>query len=116
MIHQNLILEEITMKTLTSAILIITLLTVVGCGKKENPVPEVDLHTAAIMGDLEATQQHIKAGSDLNVKEPTRGSTPLITAAMFGKTEIALALIKAGADINYQNYEGSTALHTAAFA
>lgn len=104
------------MKTSITALLIVTLLIVTGCSKKENPAPEVDLHTAAITGNLEAVQQHIKAGSDLNVKEPTRGSSPLITAAMFGRTEIAMALIEAGADVNYQNYEGSTALHTAAFA
>jgi hypothetical protein len=32
-----------------------------------------------------------------------------------GKTEIAKFLIENGADINFQNNEGSTALHTAAF-
>jgi ankyrin repeat protein len=103
------------MKTLTTAILVVTLLIVAGCGKKENPAPQVDLITAVATGNLEAVQQHIKAGSDLNVKEHTRGSTPLITATVFGKTEIALALIEAGADVNYQNNEGSTALITAAF-
>lgn len=114
MIHQNLILEETTMKTLTTAILIVTLLTVIGCSKKENPAPEIDLHTAAVLGDLEAVQQHIKAGSDLDPKEPTRGSTPLLTAIVFDKTEVAMALIEAGADVNYQNYEGSSPLITAA--
>lgn len=104
------------MKTLTTAMLIIVLLIVIGCRKQENPAPQVDLHTAAVTGNIEAVRQHIKAGTDLNIKESTRGSTPLITAAMFGKTDVALALIEAGADVNYQNYEGSTALHTAAFA
>ena len=115
MIHQNLILEETAMKTVTTAMLIITLLTVVGCSTKENPAPKTDLHTAAATGNLDAVQQHIKAGSDLDKKEPTRGSTPLLTATVFGKTEVAKALIEAGADVNYQNYEGSTALITAAF-
>ncbi len=64
-----------------------------GCRKQENPTPTVDLHVAAAMGGIEAIQQHIQAGSDLDIKEPTRGSTPLITAAMFGKTDVALALI-----------------------
>lgn len=86
-----------------------------GCTKKENPVPEIDLFTAVITDNLEAVQQHIKAGTELNVKEHTRGSTPLLTATLLGKTDIALALINAGADINYQNNEGSTALITAAF-
>lgn len=77
--------------------------------------PSVDLHTATFLGDLDAIQQHIQAGSDLNEREPSMNSTPLISAAVFGKTEVARALIEAGADVNLQNNEGSTALHSAAF-
>ena len=77
--------------------------------------PEVSIHAAALRGDIEAIRQHIHAGSDLNTKEPSAGSTPLITASLFGKTEVVRALIGAGVDVNYQNNEGSTALHTAAF-
>ena len=84
---------------------------------REEPVkpPNVDIHTATLLGDLDAIEQHIKAGTDLNLKEPAVGSTPLISAAVFGKTEIARALIDAGADVNLKNNEGSTALHSAAF-
>ena len=85
---------------------------------KEEAIPEppaIDLHAATFMGDIKAVKQHIQAGSDLNIKEPVMGSTPLITAAVFGKTEVALALIEAGANIDLQNKEGSTALHSAAF-
>jgi ankyrin repeat protein len=102
------------MKTLTTAALITALLIVVGCTRKEIPVPKVDLHSAVVTDNLEVIQQHIEAGSDLNVLEPSRASTPLITAAAFGKTEAAKILIEAGADLNYQNADGSTALHTAA--
>jgi ankyrin repeat protein len=35
--------------------------------------------------------------------------------AQFGKTEMAKVLIEAGGDLNFQNNDGSTALHTAAF-
>ncbi len=77
--------------------------------------PKMDIHAAAFMGNVEMIQQHIKAGSDLNVKEPMGGSTPLISATVFGKTEVAIALIKAGADLNCTNNEGSTALHSASF-
>lgn len=84
---------------------------------EEKPVkaPNMDIHSATLLGDLEAIRQHIQAGSDLDEGEPTMGSTPLISASVFGKTEIARALIEAGADVNLKNNEGSTALHTAAF-
>jgi ankyrin repeat protein len=65
--------------------------------------------------NLEALQQHIRAGSNLNEKDPFGGSSPLITAAVFGKTAMAKTLIEAGADLNFQNNDGSTALYTAAF-
>jgi hypothetical protein len=77
--------------------------------------PTMDIHTATVLGDLDVIKQHIAAGTDLDEKEPTVGSSPLISAAVFGKTEIARALIEGGADVNLQNNEGSTALHTAAF-
>ncbi len=77
--------------------------------------PGMDIHTAALIGDLKVVQQHINAGSDLNSKDKIGGATPLITAAVFGKTQVAKALIKAGADLNLKNNDGSTALHVAAF-
>lgn len=83
--------------------------------KTEVKTPETDIFTATFLGDLESVQQHIQAGSDLNVQEPTMGSTALISASVFGKTDIAIALIKAGANLNIQNNEGSTALHSASF-
>jgi len=113
-------MEGIAMKTLTTAVLVVTLLTFTGCGKQESSQtapkpPSVGLHEAAALGNLEAIRQHIKAGSDLNKKEPSRGSSPLITATVFGETEAARVLIEAGADVNYKNNEGSTPLITAAF-
>ena len=121
----------ISMKTVATATLIATLLIITACGsKQENSTkekeqssvsqkrvkpPSIDILTATLMGDLEAIHQHIKAGSDLDEKEPTVGSTALITASVFGRTQVAKALIEAGADVNIKNNEGSTALHSAAF-
>jgi NAD(P)-dependent dehydrogenase (short-subunit alcohol dehydrogenase family) len=76
---------------------------------------EVGFHDAIVRGDLEAVRELIDAGADLNVREPTGGSSPLFTAATFGQTEAAKALIEAGADLDQQNNDGSTALITAAF-
>ena len=109
-------------------IMAVSILIISSCGGNQQPSdvqsearkelvkpPNVDIHTATLLGDLDAIEQHIKAGSDLNLKEPAVGSTPLISAAVFGKTDIARALIEAGADVNLKNNEGSTALHSAAF-
>ena len=77
--------------------------------------PAQGLHMSVIKNDIESVEKHIALGSDLNIIEPSGGSSPLITAALLGKTEIAILLIDAGADVNFQNYDGSTALHTASF-
>ena len=76
---------------------------------------DVGLHEAIIGADLESVRRLIESGADLNAREPSGGSTPLITAATFGRTAAATALIEAGADLDLQNYDGSTALITAAF-
>jgi ankyrin repeat protein len=101
------------MRTIATVILLLMLFALAGCEKQENPVPKTDLHTAVLTDNLEVIRQHIKAGSDLNVLESTRGSTPLITAAALGRPEAAEILIDGGADLNYKNNDGSTALHTA---
>ncbi|MHC4325538.1 MAG: ankyrin repeat domain-containing protein [Planctomycetota bacterium] len=102
------------MKTLTTALLVVSLLSVAGCRKQENPTPHVSLHIAALQGNVDAIRRHIDAGSDLNEKD-AYGSTPLIIAATFGKTEVARALIDAGADMEITNNEGAAPLHIAAF-
>lgn len=84
-----------------------------GCGK---PAPNISLHEAVLKGNLEAVQQHIAAGSDLDEKAPESGASPLIAAAALGKVEIAKALIAAGANVNHrQTSDGGTPLHAAAF-
>lgn len=83
--------------------------------QSEIKAPGVDILTATFLGDLESIREHVRAGSDLDVREPSVNSTPLIVAAVFGKTDIARALIEGGANVNLQNNEGSTALHSAAF-
>lgn len=114
-----------SVKSMTTLLLLVVLLAPAACqDKKSSPQasaktgskpPQMDMHTAVLAGNLEVIQQHIAAGSDINVKDPFGGSSPLISAAVFGKTDIAKALIEAGASLNFQNNDGSTALHTAAF-
>jgi len=117
--------------TVLVAILLISIMTLSFCGNIDKDAtvdknqssasqtttkpPGTDIHTAVVLGDLKAIEQHISARSDLNIIEPAGGSSPLITAIVLGKTEIAKALIDAGADLNCQNYQGSTPLISAAF-
>jgi ankyrin repeat protein len=82
--------------------------------KKPKP-PEIDIHAAVVSNNIEAIKQHVLAGTDLNLKDPFGGSSPIISAGLFGKIEIVKILVDAGADVNFINNDGSTALHTAAF-
>ena len=84
-----------------------------GCSKPMPP--EISLHDAALRGDVQAIRQHIRAGSDLDEREPGQGTSPLIVAAAFDQVEAAKALIQGGADLNLKNNDGATALMTAAF-
>jgi hypothetical protein len=77
--------------------------------------PKQDIHEAIITNNFEVLKQHIKAGRDINKKEPMGGSTPIMTAVTFDKPEMVKALLKADVDLSIQNNDGSTALHTAAF-
>jgi uncharacterized protein len=113
---------NILSRVVTKIIFLLFLLITVSCQTKDGATsradvktPEIDIHTAVLMDNLEALQQHIAAGSNLNEKDPFGGSSPLITASLFDKREMARILIEAGADLNFQNNDGSTALHTAAF-
>jgi hypothetical protein len=117
-------------KTRISVVCMVTALALVACTQKKVDAtavkeklnqhqakpqpPGVNIHTAALMGDLNAVHQHIAAGTKLNEKD-AYGSTPLIIATTFGKTDIARALIEGGADLNLTNHDGSTALHVSAF-
>lgn len=65
------------MKTVTSAILVVTLLAAAGYGMQENSLeengqpsetPSVSLHVAALQWYIDAIRQHIEAGSDVNQK------------------------------------------------
>jgi len=75
----------------------------VGCG------PSVDIHEAAIVGNIEAVKQHIAAGTDVNAKSD--GRTPLHWAATQGHKEIVELLIAKGADVNAKYEDGGTPLH-----
>ena len=74
----------------------------VGCGSS------VDIHKAAVDGNIEAVKQHLAAGADVNAKE--KGGTPLHYAVGTGHKVIAVLLIAEGADVNAKSDSGSTPL------
>ena len=77
--------------------------------------PDIDIHSAAIKGDIQAVKQHIAAGTDVNVKTDN-GFTPLSIAVRFRHNEVAKLLLVNGAHVNVQDVNGSTSLDWAAYS
>ena len=73
-----------------------------------------DIWTAAATGNSEAIIKHLNGGADINGRDPTSGSTPLIFAALFGQTEATRLLLERKADLTLTNPDGNTPLHVAA--
>ena len=128
--YDRLLAKKVYLKVATFSLFVIAFFIITGSGNQQKTTtpptssirlpgnispPAIGLHEAVLKEDITVIRQHIEAGSDLNEREPSGGSSPLITAAVFGKTEAALLLIEAGANVNFQNNEGSTPLHSAAF-
>jgi len=72
--------------------------------------------TAIYKKDIEGVKKLLARGVDVNIREKTMGSTPLIVAcSLEGTEDIAKLLISKGADINIiASYDGRTALMWAA--
>jgi len=75
----------------------------------------MDIFTSLESENVDSLNRHIANGTDLEMREPDGGSTPLIVAALYGNTEAARLLVEAGADMNATSREGDTALHVASF-
>ena len=70
----------------------------VGCGEAQPPAKEPDLsiHDAAAVGNIEAVKQNLASGADVNAKN-FDGNTPLDWAIRYKRTEVADLLRKHGA-------------------
>jgi ankyrin repeat protein len=77
--------------------------------------PDISIHEAAALGDIEAVKQFLDSGTDVNAKDKT-GGTPLDEASGWGRKDIVELLIAKGADVNAKfEDDGSTPLHLAAW-
>ena len=80
----------------------------VGCGESQQsaPAPEpptaeapdISIHEAVMLGNVEVVKQHLAAGTDVN--EYTDGWTPLHQAAYQGYGDIVELLLSEGADVH----------------
>ena len=66
--------------------------------------PDISIHEAAALGNIEAVKQHIAAGTDVNAV-PKTGYPPLHEAAGWGHKEV-VELIAKGTDVNAKNKDG----------
>ncbi len=73
---------------------------------------ESELHTAALLGEIDEVKQLLANGADINHKNSS-GSTPLCMAVPPGNKEVAEFLIANGADLNVKDNKGYTPLHLA---
>jgi len=91
------------------------LVTYANLGKSAVAAPDVDIWKATANGNIKAIKQHLEAGTDVDVREPLGGGTPLLVAATFGQVEAANFLIEKEANVNGTSNDGATPLHGAAF-
>jgi ankyrin repeat protein len=104
-------------KTIQYIIALGTIVLLSACSQAPQP-PNITLFEAASKGNLNATKQHIAAGTNLDQQDPNPSGnkdTALGMAAAFGHSDVAIALINAGADLNKRNKDGNTPLHAASF-
>ncbi len=93
-----------------TAILLIPLLVLSGCGKPDQPT--VNLYLAIQRGDIDQIERHIRWGADIN-RLNVDGRRPLHVAAERGRIAITRLLMKNGADPNATDSEGHTPIHSA---
>ena len=90
----------------------------VGCATTKSPAPpsakapDISIYFASGLGNIEAVNQYLAAGTDVNAKDKY-GRTPLHEAAYWDHKEIVELLITKGADVNAKTKRGETPLDQA---
>ena len=81
----------------------------------EDESEQADVWSAAENGDVEALQQLVEDGADLNTGRPDDQQLPLMLATRNGHAEAVKFLLESGADVDGQGDDGGTAALAAAF-
>ena len=74
---------------------------------------EMDVFTAAMIGDMAEIKRLVEAGHDVNQRDEWE-RTPLMWAAREGHTDCVKYLLQNGAQLDLTDHVGNTALHLAA--
>jgi hypothetical protein len=88
-------------------LVIIALLTLLGCAGKSDPLIE-----ASLRGDSDAVKEQLDKGVNVNIRKEN-GVTPLMASSLTGQIDIVKLLLAKGANPNTQNNNGQTALYIA---
>lgn len=79
------------------------------------PATDLDIWTAAAVGNIDALRRHHEDGSDPNALDPTYRMNPLAWAVVGDQPDAVTHLLEAGADPAAAYGDGNTPLHTACF-
>ncbi len=73
-----------------------------------------EMFDAAVGGDLDLVEYHVKSGVDINYAHPEFLSTPLVAAILAGQQDVAMYLLKAGANPSLlSEFDGLTPIQAA---
>jgi ankyrin repeat protein len=111
---------------ITVAIVALIVAVVLVLISRGSETPDMDIWTAAYEGDIDAIEEHIAVGTDINAVlvtgitegTPGYGGTPLHLAVLGKEEEVVQVLLENGADIEAKAADsyGGTALHWATSA
>lgn len=73
-----------------------------------------EMFNAAVAGDIDLVEYHVKSGVDLDYAHPEFLSTPLVATLLAGQEAIARYLLKAGANPRlFSEFDGMTPVQAA---
>lgn len=73
-----------------------------------------EMFNAAVAGDLELVEYHVKSGVDVNYAHPEFLSTPLVASILAKQEKVALYLLQVGANPNLPSeFDSSTPMQAA---